>query len=531
MIRDVQQLEKGPFDLLVIGGGIYGAWTAYDAALRGLKVALVEKSDWSSGTSSASSKLIHGGLRYLEQFKFGLVKKSLEERKRLTDLAPHRVAPLRFLIPVYRDSPVGPLRLRAGLVLYDLLAGKNQPVEGHRWLSRSKVLQTYPFLKAEGLKAGLTYGDCQMDDFRFCLEVIAGANRAGAVTANYAEATELLFEGDRVAGARIKDCLGNRRLEVAASVVVNTAGPWIGQIGGGPSREQMVRLTKGVHLVMPPLPTLDALLLMVKRDERIFFIIPWYGRTLIGTTDTDYSGSPDDVKVEEEDIDYLLTEANRIFRKKMWDTSSVCGSFAGLRALINEPDKSPSAVTREWSMAEPCERLLVSVGGKYTSARSDAATLVDRVMVLLGKPFPKESPTQERPFPWSPGEPFSLWKAGTLEKSLRLGLQEETAEWLLSRYGTTIDAIHQYVRKQPELADPLVSGLPFSKAEILHGAAGEMAFHLEDLLRRRVPVLIMTRVTREVLEEAAALAAPVLGWNSGMCREEVNSTARKWGIS
>ncbi|MDX1762877.1 MAG: glycerol-3-phosphate dehydrogenase/oxidase [bacterium] len=530
MRRDAEQLRRGPFDLLVIGGGIYGAWTAYDAALRGLKVAVVDKGDWASGTSSASSKLIHGGLRYLEQFRLGLVKKSLEERKRLTALAPHRVTALRFLIPVYKNSSVGPLRLRAGLALYDLLAGRGQPVARHGHLTRRQVEKKYPFLRVRGLKTVLTYGDCQMDDFRFVLEIIRGAFDAGAVTVNYARASELLVQGDRVVGAMVTDEITKANIPVTATVVVNTAGPWIPEVSGPVSREPMIRLTKGVHLVMPPLPTRDAMLVMIKRDKRIFFILPWYGKTLLGTTDTDYEGHPDDVRVEEHDMDYLLNEANQIFREAPWDRGAIQGAFAGLRALQNEPGKSPSAVTRKWSVAEPRKHLLVSVGGKYTSARADAGILVDRVMAVLGRRPWKEPPTATLPFPWSPGMPFSQWRRQTVEIGRGLGLDAEAAESATYRYGTEIEKIFQRIRQHRELANLVVPGLPFTKAEIVHGAAVEMAVHLEDLLRRRVPLLILSPVTRQTLVDVANLAAPVMGWSPEQCREEVNATASRWQI-
>ncbi len=530
MRRDPEKLGSGPFDLLVIGGGIYGAWTAYDAALRGLKVAVIDKNDWASGTSSASSKLIHGGLRYLQQFRLGLVRKSLDERKRLTALAPHRVTPLRFLIPLYGDSSVGPLRLRTGLSLYDLLAGKGQPVDRHGQLKRSEVERDYPFLRVKGLKAAYTYGDCQMDDFRFVLEIIHGAHKAGAVTVNYAKATELLFEGSRVVGATVTDQITKASLPVNASVVVNTAGPWIPELSGHGSGEPMIRLTKGVHLVMPPLPTDDAMLIMVKRDKRIFFILPWYGKTLLGTTDTDYAGRPDDLRVEEDDVDYLLTEVNRVFREKVWDREAIQGAFAGLRALRNEPGKSPSAVTREWSAAEPRERLLVSVGGKYTSARADAAVLVDRVLAMLGRRPVKEPSTATRPFPWSPGMPFPQWRQRMVEIGRDLGLDEAASESAARRYGTEVEKIFRMIRQEPELADPVVPGLPFTKAEIVHGASVEMTVHLEDLLRRRLPLLILARVTRQTLVDAAALAAPILNWSPERCLKEVDATASRWQI-
>ena len=528
MQRDFQRLEQSPFDLLVIGGGIYGAWTAYDAALRGFKVALIEKKDWASGTSSSSSKLIHGGLRYLEQFHFGLVKKSLEERKRLFQLAQHRVLPLRFLIPVYRDNPAGSFRLKIGLTLYDLLAGKGQPVPPHQGLSTHKVLNRYPFLKQEGLVAGYTYGDCQVDDARFTLEVVHGAHEAGAITANYAQAEKLLTHGDHVVGALVKDLISNQSMEVRASMVVNTSGPWAGELSGDKRQSYYIRLTKGVHLLLPPLPTRDALLIMIKRDKRIFFMIPWYGKTLMGTTDTDFKGDPDTVRVEEEDIDYLLTEANRVFHDKIWDRSSILGSFAGLRALRNQPGRNPSQVTREWSILQSSEGLLVSIGGKFTSARADAAKLVDRVMQSLKISKNVKSPTATKPLPWSPDVSDKDWKSAMVGKNIGLGLDPETAEWSLFRYGTSLKEIQDLLVRDPALAERITPELPFCKAEIIHCASKEMVVHLEDLLRRRIPLLILSPIKKEILVEAADSIAPILGWSQERCKLEVESIVKKW---
>lgn len=339
MKRDISRLKSGtPFDLLVIGGGIYGAWTAYHAAHCGLNVAIIDKSDWASGTSSASTKLIHGGLRYLEHLRFDLVKTSLDERKHLTEIAPHQVIPLRFFIPVYKESRVGPMLLRTGLWLYDLLAGKDQPVSSHEKISRRNALSQYAFLNPENLRGGLLYGDCQTDDFRFTLDVILGAVQAGAAAVNYVKADSLLIHENKVIGATVTDRQTGEVFDIKAKIVVNTAGPWASSFNEKDHfLKNFVRLSKGVHLIMPPLPTGDAMLLMTRQDNRIFFMIPWYGKTLVGTTDADYNDDPDNLLVEDEDVEYLLTETNRFFKDQVWKKEDILGSFAGLRALKNEP--------------------------------------------------------------------------------------------------------------------------------------------------------------------------------------------------
>ena len=287
MKRDFSLLADRQFDLLVCGGGIYGAWTAYDAALRGLSVAIVEQGDWASATSSASSKLIHGGLRYLESLDFKLVKKALAERQMLLAIAPHRVWPLRFGVPVYADSRIGTFQMRAGLSMYDLLADNPGPEMVHHHFDQKSFSTRFPFLASSGLKGGFTYGDAQTDDARLVLELISGAMHAGAVCVNYCKLTGWVEANGRVSGATVQDQLGHASTEIVARQIVNATGRWAAASEQG---RGWCRLDKGTHLVMPALPTEEALLLTAKSDGRVFFIIPWYGMTLLGTTDADYSG-------------------------------------------------------------------------------------------------------------------------------------------------------------------------------------------------------------------------------------------------
>ncbi len=345
MKRDFPGLQ-GEFDLLVCGGGIYGAWTAYDAALRGLKVALVEQSDWAGATSSASSKLIHGGLRYLETYDFKLVRKALKERQLLLEIAPHRVWPLRFGVPVYADSRNGTLLLKAGLTLYDALAGfPGEPMRHHHFFKR-EFSAHFPFLVEAGLHGGFTYGDAQTDDARLVLELVAGAMANGAVCVNYAKLIDWREENGKVCGAEVRDVLSGEMLQVRARQCASTSGRWA--MLGEQTRE-WCRFSKGVHLLLPALPTREALLLTARKDGRVFFIIPWYGRTLLGTTDTDYSGDVGQVRAEEADIEYLLDAANG-YLKQAWHRADVIGSYAGVRVMKQSEDANPSAVSRDWEL-------------------------------------------------------------------------------------------------------------------------------------------------------------------------------------
>lgn len=519
MRRDLSTLGRSPIDLLVIGGGIYGAWTAYDAALRGLQVALVERTDWAAGTSSASSKLIHGGLRYLEHLHLGLVRLSLSERRLLSQLAPHRIQPLRFLIPVYRSARVGRLTWKAGLTLYDLLAGPNQPVAPHQTLSRDVVAHGFPFLEGDGLRGGFSYGDCLVDDARFTLELVDGAIDAGVAAGNRAEVSQLLRDGPRVAGASVTSLDTGATVEVRAAATVDCSGPW-----GAESSGSATRLTKGVHVVLPRLPTHHAILLLAPSDGRVIFLIPWYGRTLLGTTETPYRGDPSEVRVEREDVCYLLNAANA-YLTRPWQPSDVLGGFAGLRVLPDQPDANPSDITREYSLEQATPGLFVPVGGKFTTARVDAAKTVDAVMQWLGR-SPGARPTAERPFPWVPTGDFGAWQEGAVTRGTALGLDEEVARMTSLRFGSHVDAVLARIQQRPDLANRLHPALPFSRAEVVHAVEDEMARSLDDILRRRVPVSILAPYDVNVARDAAELAATALGWTDEQRQWQESQFAR-----
>jgi glycerol-3-phosphate dehydrogenase len=523
MKRNAGGLRDGPFDVLVAGGGVYGAWIAYIAALSGLSTALIDRGDWASGTSSASSKLIHGGLRYLEHLRFGLVRTSLDERKRLVRLAPHRVTPLRFALPAYRGDRVGRWALRAGLALYDAIAGAGQPVRRHRYRGRREAMSRYPFLSPDGLQGVFTYGDCVTDDARFTLEIVDGAVSAGAVAVNYVAARRLLVDGGRAAGIVAADAISGEEMEVRARVVVNAAGPWVPRAMDGAAAPERLRLVKGVHLVMPPLPTGDGMLLFSRRDRRVFFVIPWYGRTLLGTTDTDYAGDPSDAAVDRDDVDYLLSQVQRALPGVGWDEGAITGRFAGVRALHDQPGRPAETLSREWTLESPMPGLLVSTGGKFTSARADAATIVKRAVDELGRKNGWSDPTRDRPFPWCPtGEPWDRWLERALGDGERAGLDAEAADSVARRYGSRCSAVFSAANRG-DLASRIVPGLPFVKAEIAHAAANEAAVTLVDILRRRVPLLVLERCEGGVLIDAARLAGDVLGWSEDRSEREVTA--------
>ncbi|MEZ6061429.1 MAG: glycerol-3-phosphate dehydrogenase/oxidase [Planctomycetaceae bacterium] len=530
MHRDPRLLTNQAFDVVVVGGGIYGSWMAFHAAVAGLKVALIEKSDWGSATSSASSKLLHGGLRYLERYEFGLVRKSLRERRELSQRLPHQVRPLRFLVPVYRDTRVGRWRMNAGLWLYDRLAGRRQPVGAHEWFSAPDFLKLLPSLKNDALLGGYSYGDCGTDDARLVLEIVASAIRAGAVACHYVKADELLTANGRATGVRVTDLESGSRFDVTGSIVINAAGPWVNrQFGrtndnaspnpaGSHIPESAVRLTKGVHLVMPALESPHAVLLTSKSDGRVFFLIPWYGRTLLGTTDTDFHGDPESVSVEMSDIDYLLSAANS-YLQIPWTHDDIHGSFAGLRTLQEEAGRKASGVSREWLFEETVPGLWTSIGGKLTSARVDAIEAVDRILASLKRPRHHAFPEQE--MAWCPDGRFFDWLRQTCSEAEAAGLDAETATECARRHGARMADIIALVKTSPDLAARIVRDLPFCRAEVVHAARSEMVRTLVDLLRRRIPLLILTRLTQETITDVCDLAAPELGWDAARCAQEV----------
>jgi glycerol-3-phosphate dehydrogenase len=521
MKRDFSSLAGKHFDLLVCGGGIYGAWTAYDAALRGLSVAIVEQGDWSGATSSASSKLIHGGLRYLETYDFKLVRKAILERQRLLELAPHRVWPLRFGVPIYQDSRIGTLKLKAGLTLYDFLAGFPGQDIAYRHFNHAAFAERFPALSGDGLKGGFTYGDAQTDDARLVLELIAGAMQAGAVCVNYCRLTGLIESGRQVCGATVNDRLNDKSAQILARQIVYTTGQWT--TATQPGRD-WCRLAKGVHLVLPGTASDEALLLTAQSDGRVFFMIPWYGMTLLGTTDTDYKGDIEHVAVEKEDVAYLLAEANH-YLKTAWTEADIVGRYAGVRVMKRSDKASSSAVSRDWELKTADNGVHYSIGGKLTSAREDAASIVNTVCMQLVVDTP--CATKSRRFPWAPEDDYPEWSAAVYARASLLGIDQESAKWLMRRHGKRVEEVLHSMASDPRLAERIVPSLPFIYADLLFCARSEMVVHLEDLLRRRIPLLILAKLPEDTLRRISWTVAAVMGWNEAAVNREVASCLQR----
>ncbi len=486
MKRTLGPLADGPFDLLVLGGGITGAGVALDAALRGLRVALIDKGDFASGTSNASSKLVHGGLRYLEHGDFRLVYEALHERRLLLRNAPHLVRPLRFVLPFYAGARVPPWKGRAGLLLYDLLAGRDNLRPSHA-LPLPRLLREFPTLHRDGLLGGADYYDAQMDDARLCVEVLKTAARAGACVANYVEATA--FEA---AGVRARDHVGGADLVIRARVVLNATGPWVDRVCrlAGDDSGPHLWTTKGVHLVTPDRGLRAAFTLLHPDDGRVFFVIPWLGKTLIGTTDTDCDAAPESLVVTPAEVDYLLRAHNHYFAPPL-SPDDILGSFAGLRPLLRSRPGEPSSLSREFRLFWSPSGLLTAAGGKYTTYRHMAQVITDAVAARIGRRT--RCRTANQPLDGAPAVPwreFELAEAKWLV--MRHGLPEGAARHLVNRYGRRARDVAAYLGDDPALAEPVVAGEPDLRAELVYQREHEMAVREEDCLLRRTRLGLFT---------------------------------------
>lgn len=473
MRRDLDKLKRQTFDLLVIGGGINGAAIAHLAALRGLKTALIEKNDFASGTSSKSSKLMHGGIRYLENFQFSLVSEALRERHFHVKALPYLVQPLPFIIPVYKGDRRPLWMMRAGVLLYDLLAGPKN-IGRHRSLTAAQVLELEPLLNPEGLQGGVLYYDALMDDVRVCLENVLSAAERGAVCANYVEVTGFIKENGRVAGVTARDLLcggASGLMQIHARRVVVCCGAWTNEILklDDAKASERVRPTKGVHLVIDKKISERALLIPARRDKRIFFVIPWKSGTMIGTTDTDFSGTPDHVKAETEDLDYLLQEAARVFPGLNLSSLDIRISFAGLRPLLRH-EGTASGISREHEIFESASGTSYIAGGKYTTYRAIAEDFVGRL--ISGPPIEK------------------FYGGGAKENAQALAARycvpAETAEYLCGLYGSRANDVLNLVSKDPLLGQRISPEHPAIMAQLHYSRDVEMASTAEDVIARRL---------------------------------------------
>lgn len=520
----LQALE--PTDLLVIGGGITGAGVALDAAARGLSTVLVERADFASGTSSKSSKLVHGGLRYLRQYEFGLVAEALRERHHLLANAPHLVRLVPFLVPVIaapgkRGTARAYARLMsAGLWAYDLL-GRWSDTLRHKRIRPQRAVEMFPALDPDRVVSAYLYLDARTDDARLVLAVIQTAVRDfGAVAANYAEVVELLEEHGRVCGAMVRDRETGTIVTIRARAVVNAGGVWSDEVRAlaGP-HPHSIRPAKGVHITVPldRLPISTAAVLQVTGDDRIIFVVPWDGRVYIGTTDTTYDGDIDDPRCNADDVQYLLDAVNACVSEPL-TPADVVGTWAGLRPLITDPDADRTAdLSRKHTTIVDESGLITITGGKLTTYRRMAADAVDAVVKALGvSPRPKSCTADLRLHGF---EGYDTLAATPAEQ---LGVDSDLADHLVERYGGNARAVLSMMRDDPTLAEPLVRGLSYRRAEAVYAVRHEMAVTLDDVLSRRTRGLILDRdAALDAAAATAALIAPELGWDNARVQSEI----------
>lgn len=528
------RLRDSEFDLLIIGGGIIGAGIARDAAMRGLSVAMLEARDYCSGTSSKSSKMLHGGIRYLEQFEFSLVFEASRERRLHSDLlAPHLAQPVPFLIPIYPWSPHGLAAVSLGVFLYDALALFRN--HGTRVLGRERAIREEGRLESKGLKGGVVFHDVVMDDARIGLENVRSAAHHGAVTVNYCNVRGFDKDGTgKVRGVWARDSLssGSQDFLIRAKSFVNASGPWCDYIRrlADCEAEPQLRPTKGTHLVLPSdrLGYKHAFVLTAKADDRVFFSIPWFGRTLVGTTDTDYDpavdGALEEIAASANDVDYLLESVKRTFPGATVGPEDICSTFAGLRPLVSEGrGGDPSAVSREHRIWQDPSGLFSIAGGKYTTYRVMAEHTVDKVLHFLAKEFghvdaSKRAVTQFEPIVLDTGDRKTEQQYISLMDSYNRQLEEETVKHLQGRYGARWQRVADLAMGDPSLKERIVPGEPDILAEAVHARESEMAVNFEDFLRRRTMLALKAPLAQNI--ERLRRAASLFG-ESGLTKEDL----------
>jgi len=510
------------FDLIVIGAGINGAGIARDAAMRGLTVLLVDKGDLAGGTSSFSTRLIHGGLRYLEHGEFGLVRESLNERQHLLRIAPHLVRPLRMLLPVYRNSRRGLWAIRAGMLAYDAMsAGRSVP--RHHMLSPAETLHEAPGLNQEGLLGGATYFDAQVAFAeRLVLENALAAKQSGAVVITYTSVEKLIVEDGKVTGVEYKHRLLGETETARGAIVINAAGPWVDDVPGN-SSPKLIGGTKGSHLVVAPFNDAPAIAVYVEAeaDRRPFFIIPWQGNYLIGTTDIRFEGDAGDAHITDDEIDYLLRETNRVLPAARLSRKQILFAYSGVRPLPFTASGNAHRITRRHFIREHenIQNLFSIVGGKLTTYRSLAAQTVDLVLKKLGRP-PVLCTTSREPLP---GALTDDWPAFRSDFTIRSSLPPTVNQRLLSIYGTRAVQLLELVEQDRSLARVFDDETDAIEAEVLFSFKEEFAITMRDCLLRRTMVGLNSTIGLEAIDAAAAIARRHLGWSPERAEQEVTN--------
>jgi glycerol-3-phosphate dehydrogenase len=515
---DLQRMREEMFDILVIGGGVTGAGIALDAATRGLTVALVEQRDFAAGTSSRSSKLIHGGLRYLEQLNFGLVREALKERGLLlNDLAPHLVRPVSFLFPlthrVWERFYIG-----SGIQIYDRLGGSKH-LPAHKHLSKRGAHDLMPSLRDDALIGAIRYYDAQVDDARHTMEIARTAAAYGAATTISTRVVGLLREGERVVGAKVRDQESGEEIDVRARQVINATGVWTDEIQDLVGRGRIkVRASKGIHLVVPRDRIHSDTGVILRTDTSVLFVIPWGSHWLIGTTDTDWNLDLAHPAASASDIQYVLDQVNRVLRTPLTH-EDVEGVYAGLRPLLSGESDSTSKLSREHAVVQTVAGLITIAGGKYTTYRVMAEDAVDAAARNLSQRVPG-SVTDRTPLLGAEGF-HALWNRRE-RLAEEVGLHVSRVEHLLGRYGSMISEVLALLEDRPELGERIAGAPDYLRVEAIYAARHEGALHLDDVLTRRTRISIET-FDRGITaaRDIAPLMGEVLGWDQADIDREI----------
>jgi glycerol-3-phosphate dehydrogenase len=533
MIRDLKRLGTEKFDLLVIGGGITGACVAWDASMRGLSVAMIDKGDFGAATSSATSKLIHGGLRYLKNFELGIVRESLKERRIMEFIAPHLVSPLPFVIPNYGMKDT--LMLKAGMTLYDLLgydkgrlADPDKRIPGHRGLSKAELSKMFPRVPGEGLSGGFHYYDCQMiSSERLTLSFVKSAAAAGATVANWLAVESFKMSGKRIQAAVARDEIGGETIEIQADCVLNATGCWadrlLGMVSGGESKTRIAR-SKGIHIVIPQLHP-SAAIAMITKTRRHVFLMPWRGLTIAGTTDTPFKGDPDKLTVTMKDIEDFTGEINGCMPSLNLTPDDVIMTYGGLRPLADPDgavedsyDASRKHEVIDHSREGLADNLLSALGGKYTTSRFLAAQVTDAVFGKLGKPAATCKTAVTR-LATAPDANIADFKKDALSR--RPDLPAELVSHLSTQYGAEWEKVASLI-DGPGMKEKLVPGSEDVAAQLKFAAESECAAHLDDALLRRSDALLFGKRSRAELVALAKIMAPAFGWDDARCEAEAS---------
>ncbi len=521
----LREMAEGELDVLVVGGGVVGTGAALDAVTRGLRTALVEARDWASGTSSRSSKLVHGGLRYLEMLDFALVHEALSERGLLRNkLAPHLVKPVPFLYPLSKRFTERPY-VGSGVALYDAMAlsgGNNKGFPLHRHLTRKGVQREAPGIRRDAMVGAIQYYDGQVDDARHTMTIARTAATYGALVANRTRVKEFLREGERVVGAVLVDLESGTEIRVRSKQVINATGVWTDETQAlvNARGQFKVRASKGIHLVVPRDRIQSRTGVILRTEKSVLFIIPWGRHWIIGTTDTEWELDKAHPAATSADIDYVLEHANSVLKSPL-TREDVEGVYAGLRPLLSGESESTSKLSREHVVGHPVPGLVVVAGGKYTTYRVMAKDAVDVAVDGLDGKVP-ESTTQDVPLVGAEGY-HALWNQRHV-LAARAGIHVDHVEHLLNRYGSAVDEVLALIAADPSLGEVLPHADDYLKAEVVYAATHEGARHLDDVLARRTRISIETydRGT-ESAELVAELVGGALGWDAERRATEVKT--------